>query len=143
MQRFFTDGLATILGVLLTFTVLMSWSYIEYDEEFLNFSQFRIYSPFAFVATFALVLMFIRKKTSFYSSIGLLLLSGFLIYTLIGTFRFFVIDGYDSWKNAISGSSTLPASIIVNGGFISIFAIFTYFFAKLILSIISRKIQDY
>jgi hypothetical protein len=126
--------------VLVVLTGLMLWSHLDYaTERFPDFQQFRIYSASAFAALIILISVLLKRGAGYVSALSILLLSGFAIFLAVGTCRFLLGGGVDTWHQAVSGPSRLSTSLVLNGGFLSIVAVLSYALARAAIFLLSAR----
>lgn len=116
-------------------SALMLWSHVEYNDGFPNFSQFQTYSAAAFLAITIIISVLIEYRIRYWRSAIVLFLSGFFIFLAVSSYRYLFDGGYDSWGSAISGSSNLLTSVVLNGGFVSAIALASFTLAKVAVAI--------
>lgn len=132
------SALIAFAGQSVVFGLLLIWLYIEYGTDGLRLSQFKVYSLGSFIGIWVTVSVLLSTRVLNLLAIILLSLLGFCLFLLVGTFRYVFVEGFDSWNHAISGPALISTSLILNGGFLSLFAIIAYLISKAIERILNR-----
>lgn len=133
------SGIIACICVIFVLSALMLWSHFEYNDGFPNFNQFQIYSVAAFLAITIITSVLIEHRVRYWRSAIILFPSGFLIFLTVGSYRYLFNGVYETWISAISGSSNLLSSIVLNGGFLSLVAIVSYTLAKATVSVFQNQ----